>query len=76
MPLNATQHEWLQNHVQTTKLVLVQLAAFVLSRILDVLREPLVELIVGVEQARHDEVQEGPQFCISSELVYQRWWEG
>ena len=75
MSLNTTQHEWLQNHVQTTKLVLVQFAAFILSRILDVLREPLVELIVGVEQTRHNEVQEGPQFCISSELVDQRWRE-
>ena len=56
--------------------MLVQSTALVLRSILDVLREPLVELIVGVEQARHDEVQEGPQFCISSELVVQRWWEG
>ena len=76
MALDATQHERLQDHMKTAKLMLVELAALVLSSILDVLREPLVELIVGVEQARHNEMQEGPQFCISSELVYQRWWEG
>ena len=62
MPLNATQHERLQDHVETTKLVLVQLAALVLSRVLNVLREPLVKLVMRVEQARHDEMKERPEF--------------
>ena len=63
MPLNTTQHEGLQDHVEATKLVFVELAALVLGRILDVLREPLVELVVRVEQARHDKVEQSPQFC-------------
>ena len=76
MSLDTTKHERLQDHMQTAQLVFVELAAFVLSSVLDVLGEPLVELIVGVKQTRHNEVQEGPQFCISSELADQRWWEG
>lgn len=44
--------------------MLVQLAAPVLGRcILDILGEPLIELVVRVEQTRHDEMQERPQFC-------------
>ena len=63
MPLDTTQHEWFKDHVETPQLVLVELAALILRCVLDILREPLVELVVRVEQARHDEVQESPQFC-------------
>ena len=56
--LDTTQHERLQDHMQTTKLTLIQLAAFVLRGSgLDIFREPLIELVVRVEQAGHDEVQ-------------------
>lgn len=65
MSLDSTKHERLENHVKSAKLVLVQSAAFVLGSTLDVLREPLVEFVVVVEQTRHDEVQQRPQFCSS-----------
>ena len=42
--------------------MLVQFAALVLGSILDVFGEPLVELIMRVEQAGHDEVQQSPEF--------------
>ena len=39
----------------------IQLTALVLRRcILNVLREPLVELVMGIEETRHDEVQKRP----------------
>ena len=47
--------------MQTTELMLVELATFVLRSILDVFGEPFVELVVRVEQARHNEMQQGPQ---------------
>lgn len=62
MTLHATQHERLQYHMQTAQLVFVELAAFVLSSVLDVLGEPLVKLIMRVEQAWHNEMQQSPQF--------------
>ena len=65
MPLDTTEHERLQNHVKTTKLVLVELASLVLCGILNVLREPFVELVVRVKQGRHDEVEQGPQLWIA-----------
>ena len=40
----------------------VQLAALVFRCVLDILREPLVELVVRVEQAGHDEVEQRPKF--------------
>ena len=60
MSLDTTKHEWLQDHMQTAELVLIELATFVLRSILDVLRKPLVEFVVGIEQTRHDEVQKRP----------------
>ena len=41
--------------------MLVQLAALVFSGIFNVFREPFIELIVRVEEARHDEMQECPK---------------
>jgi len=55
--LDTTQHERFQDHMQSTKLVFVEFVALIFSSILDVLREPLVELVMGIKQTRHDEVQ-------------------
>ena len=30
---------------------------------LDILAEPLLELVVGVEQGRHHKVEQGPELC-------------
>lgn len=49
--------------MKTTELVLVQLAALILGMVLDILREPLVELVLRVEKRRHDEVKKSPEFC-------------
>ena len=54
--LDTTQHERFQDHMQSTKLVIVEFVALIFSSILNVLREPLIELVMGVEQTRHDEV--------------------
>ena len=50
--------------MQTTKLMFIESATFILGSILDVLREPLVELIVRIEEGWHDEMQESPQLCV------------
>jgi hypothetical protein len=47
--------------VKSLELMLVQLA-LVHRRGLDVLGEPLLELLVVVEQFWHDEMKEGPKF--------------
>jgi len=53
--LDAPEHEGLQDRVQTLQLLLVQRALLLRVR-LDVLGEPLLELLVRVEQLGHDEV--------------------
>ena len=63
MALHTTQHEGLQDHMQSPELMLVKPAALVLSGILDLLGEPFVELVMRVEQTWHDEVKQSPQFC-------------
>ena len=60
MTLDTTQHERLEDHVQTPQLMFVELAALVLGGVLDVLGEPFVELVMGIEETRHDEVQKRP----------------
>lgn len=60
MAFHTTQHEGLQDHMQAAQLMFIQLAAFVLRGILNILREPLVELVVGIEQTGHDEVKQSP----------------
>lgn len=60
MPLDSSQHEGLENHVQAAQLMLVEFATLVFSSILDVFRKPFVELVVRVEQTGHDEVQKRP----------------
>ena len=67
VPLNATQHEWLEDHMKTPKLMLVEPASLVFRGVLDVLGEPFVELVMRVEQTRHDEMQQRPQLCDSLE---------
>jgi len=62
MPLDTPKHERLQDHMKTTKLTLVQLAPFVLCCSLDILGEPFVELVMRIEQTRHNEVEECPKF--------------
>jgi len=59
---DTAQHERLEDHMQSTKLVLVEFIALILCSILDVLREPFVELVMGIEQTRHDEMQQCPEF--------------
>lgn len=44
--LDAAQHERFEDHMQSTKLMFVEFVALVLGSILDVFREPLVELVV------------------------------
>jgi hypothetical protein len=56
---NATEHEGLENGVETLELVHVE-GTLVLGVGLDVFTEPLLELFVGVEELGHDEMQEGP----------------
>lgn len=57
MFLDTAQHERFEDHMQPTKLMFVEFVALVLRGILDVLREPFVELVMGIEQTRHDEMQ-------------------
>ena len=65
VPLYTTQHERFEDHMKTAQLMLVELAALVLRSILDVLGEPLVELVMRIEQTRHDEMQQRPKLCNS-----------
>lgn len=58
---DASQHERLEYEVEPRHLLLVHLAPGPLGVSLDVLAEPLLELVVGVEQGRHHEVKEGPE---------------
>jgi len=64
MLLHPSEHKRFEDHVQPTKLMLAKLSA---TRVaipcpvtrgspLDILREPLRELFVGIEQGRHDEM--------------------
>jgi hypothetical protein len=59
--LDTTEHERLEDHVKSPQLMLVH-RSLVLGVALDVLGEPLAELVVRVEEGRHDEVEEGPEF--------------
>ena len=40
----------------------VEFAAFILCCVLNVLGEPLAELVVRVKEAWHNEMQQSPQF--------------
>ena len=57
VPLHPAKHEWFQNHMQTAKLVLVQLATFIFCSIFDILGKPFIELVMRIEKARHNEVK-------------------
>jgi len=46
---DTTQHKRLEDHMQSTKLVFIEFIALILCGILDVLREPFVELVMGIE---------------------------
>jgi len=59
--LDAAQHERLQNGVQSLNFDLVELF-LVLTVCLDVLGEPLIEQLMGVEEVRHHKVEQRPQF--------------
>lgn len=58
--LHPSQHEGLQNGVESVQLSLLELP-LVLS-VLYIPGKPLLELVVGVEELRHDEVEQGPEF--------------
>src|SRR4029077_5147494 len=60
MFLDTAQHERLQNHVEALQLVLIELRVALRVR-LDILGKPLTELIMRIEQGRHDKVQQSPQ---------------
>jgi len=57
--------------MKTSQLTLVKLATFVLSCALYVFGKPLVELVVGVEQAGHYEMKQCPQFYRRFSVVLQ-----
>lgn len=54
------EHEGLEDGVEALDLVLVE-GALVLAVGLDVFGEPLLELLVGVEELGHYEVEQGPE---------------
>ena len=58
---HSPQHKRLQDRMKTTELVLVEPAALILRGIFNILGEPFIELVMRIEQAGHDEVQQGPQ---------------
>ena len=58
--LDSSQHKGLEDHVKTSELVFVQLASFVFCSVLDVLGEPLIELVMRVKKAGHNEMQKSP----------------
>jgi hypothetical protein len=60
--LHTTQHERLEDHMQSSQLFRLELTATSASSILNVLGEPFGELLVRVEQRRHDEVEQRPEF--------------
>jgi hypothetical protein len=67
--LHTTKHERLEDHVQSSQLLRLELTATSASSILNVLGEPFGELFVRVEQRRHDEVEQRPEFCGVSATV-------
>lgn len=58
--LDSPKHEWFEDHVQSRQLVLVQ-CTLLLCMALNVTREPLIELFMGVKHSGHDEVKQSPQ---------------
>jgi len=62
MFLDAAKHERLEDHMQSPKLFRLERPASSTRGVLDILREPLAELLVRVKQARHDEVKQCPEF--------------
>lgn len=50
--------------MQPPKLTFVELAALVLRSILDIFGEPLVELIMRVKKAGHDEMEQCPELYV------------
>ncbi len=50
---------------------LIQLRGLVLSVALDVLTEPLVELVMRIEQERHDKMQQRPELHRSAHEDHQ-----
>src|SRR3954469_22988510 len=61
MFLDTTQHEWLQNHMQSSKLRFIQLR-IALCVTFDIFRKPFTKFVVGVKKSWHDEMQKGPKF--------------
>lgn len=58
-----------QQAAERTRAVLTLIdGRLVFSVALDVLGEPLVKLVVGIKQRRHDEVQQGPQLRDSNNI--------
>lgn len=67
------EHEGLEDEVESGELVLVH-DRFLLCMALNVSREPLVELLVRVKHAGHDEVKQGPQLERSKVSVASLHW--
>jgi hypothetical protein len=60
--LQSSKHEGLKDEMQSLQLMLVQFS-LVHGVLLDVLREPLLELLMVVEKFWHDEMQKCPELC-------------
>ena len=59
--------------MQPPELTFVELAALVLRSILDILGEPLVELIMRVKKAGHDEMEQCPELCVKVNDCWRCW---
>jgi hypothetical protein len=59
--LHAAQHERLENHMKPTQLMLIEPSSTRPSSSFNILREPFRELVMRVEQTRHDEMKQGPE---------------
>jgi hypothetical protein len=46
----------------------IELAPFILRCVLNVLREPLAELVVRIKEAWHDEMQQSPQLYTAASI--------
>jgi len=60
--LYASQHEGLQNCMQSLNFDLIKLL-LVLTVCLDVLGEPLIEQLMRIKEIRHHKVEQCPKFC-------------
>jgi hypothetical protein len=58
--LKPSEHEWLENQMQSFQLVLIKLT-LVHGMLLDIFGEPFLELFVVVEELGHNEMKQSPK---------------